>query len=405
MVPEESSQHLALHSGLRADAVECLRAWCKQLRRHRFTRHTIQQAVGVQYADELSASDREGWLARLEGRSDATSVWLRLFWLEASVRAEIVASHAGPLLALGRKSGLLRQRGRFVQATLRAEAADGLVVWADRRFADPVRKALVRRAGDPVYPPSADSFQLAHILPPLAGSRFLDLCTGSGVIALIAAKARAKAVGVDVDPRAVTMARLNAAANNLRSVQFAVGDLYAPVASQRFHCIAANPPFVCSPYATAPKYHSGGPHGDAVLQRVLAGWAEHLHRGGRAVAISQVGLRRGETLSERARSWLQAFDGRCLVVEFARADALTFAAAQASFAIAEGMPSYRRELQRWVRFLARHGVHEVAAVLVAAERSGVHHLEVVSAVPVVVPVPLNKAATQVVRDWWSHGHT
>ncbi len=383
-------------------AVECLRRWGKQLRLHKYTLESLGEVFGLRSADELSAAEREAWALRLEERNDPLSTWLKLFWLELPVQREVIAAYAEPLLALSLQTRLLHHHGRRVGASLRADPVRGVLVWADRRFENPARSGIVRRRGGPVYPPGIDTLLLAEIVPRVPRERVLDLCTGSGVLAVIAARGGAKVVGVDLDRRAVELAYVNAATNRVKSARFLLGDLYAPVASERFHCIVANPPFVCSPYARAPRYHSGGPLGDRVLGRVVAGFRPHLCHGGKAVAISQVGLRQGETLSDRARTWFGDFDGRCLVVEFARADAVGFVAAQASFALAEGSRSYRKELRFWLRFLREHRIHEVAAVLLAAERTGSHHLEVVSAKPVVVPVPLNKSATQVVSDWWSH---
>lgn len=384
-----------------AAAVQCLRDWTTKLRRQGYDLESIRQLFGIRYADELSAADREAWAFRLQDRNDAPTLWVKLFWLELPVRRDVVASQAGRLLEPALRAGLLQRRAERVVSCLRAEPLGRTIVWADCRFEERAKTRILQHRGGPVYPPSFDSHVLAEATPRLHGGHLLDLCTGSGVLALNSAKQGTKVVGVDIEPRAVEMASLNALANGVKSARFLLGDLYAAVEGKRFHYIIANPPFVCSPYASGPRYHSGGPLGDQVLHRVVAGFAPHLHLGGKAVTISHVGLRPGESLVDRARSWVGNFDGRCLVVEFARADTVSFAAEQASFALAQGTKSFRRELLFWLRFLCRHGIHEVAAVLLAAERTGVHHLDVVSAKPVVVPVPLNKSATQVVSDWWT----
>jgi predicted nicotinamide N-methyase len=49
----------------------------------------------------------------------------------------------------------------------------------------------------------------------VAGRRVLDLGTGSGVAAIVAAQAGALVTAVDVDPRAVTATRMNAALNGV----------------------------------------------------------------------------------------------------------------------------------------------------------------------------------------------
>ncbi|GIW43589.1 MAG: hypothetical protein KatS3mg077_0871 [Candidatus Binatia bacterium] len=381
-------------------AVECLRRWNKYLRRHQYTAETLRQTFGIRCADEFGLGEREVWAEHLRAQSNSAQPWFQLFWLEQPLQREVADKLAPDLVELGLRAGLLRENKNHLIASLRAEPVVSNIVWSDRRFERPLQRSVVRRRGGPVYPPSADSHMLAEVLPPMTGQQLLDLCTGSGVLAILAAQAGAKVTGVDIDARAVELATLNALANGLPNLTFVCGNLYEPVHQRRFHSIVANPPFVCSPYTGGPRYHSGGPLGDEILRPIVAGFATYLHRGGTAVTISHVGLRAGESLSDRARTWLGNFDGRALVVEFERADIVRFAAAQAGFALAEGLASYKRELHRWLRFLRRHWVHEVAAIFLAAERSGKPQLEVVSAKPVVVPVPLNKSAAQVVKEWW-----
>lgn len=90
-----------------------------------------------------------------------------------------------------------------------------------------------------------ESIELAK---PLAESaRALDVCTGSGVIAVCLAKyTRASVTAIDLSPEALAVARRNAATHQVDSrIDFRQGDLLQPLeAEQRFHVIASNPPYV-----------------------------------------------------------------------------------------------------------------------------------------------------------------
>src|SRR5436305_11453289 len=91
-----------------------------------------------------------------------------------------------------------------------------------------------------VFRPPSDAWLLARYIEaeqlPRSASA-LDLCTGSGVLALSAARAGAsRVVAVDVSRRAVLATRLNAALNRL-SVQAVRGDLFAAVPRERFDLI------------------------------------------------------------------------------------------------------------------------------------------------------------------------
>lgn len=107
-----------------------------------------------------------------------------------------------------------------------------------------------------VYAPQDDSRLLAaalsrEALPPEA--RVLDLCTGSGLLAVAAARAGAKEVtAVDISRLAVWTARTNAALRRL-PVTVRRGDLGAPVLGQRFDLVLANPPYVPAMCAVRPR--------------------------------------------------------------------------------------------------------------------------------------------------------
>ena len=74
----------------------------------------------------------------------------------------------------------------------------------------------------------------------------LDLCTGSGCIALALAKEfpRAEVIGSDVSAKALSFAKANARANSINNVRFIRGELFGPVKGRRFDIITANPPYI-----------------------------------------------------------------------------------------------------------------------------------------------------------------
>lgn len=81
-----------------------------------------------------------------------------------------------------------------------------------------------------------------HPLP--AGATVLDMGTGSGLLAIVAAERAGRVVAVDVNPEAVRCARINALLNRVEARMTVYhGDLFAPVAGERFDLILFNPPF------------------------------------------------------------------------------------------------------------------------------------------------------------------
>ncbi|MBY0352855.1 peptide chain release factor N(5)-glutamine methyltransferase [Candidatus Babeliales bacterium] len=77
--------------------------------------------------------------------------------------------------------------------------------------------------------------------------RILDLCTGSGCIALglAAAFANAQVIGIDKNPHAVDLAKRNARHNKLEHVLFIESDLFENLdPTLRFDIIISNPPYI-----------------------------------------------------------------------------------------------------------------------------------------------------------------
>jgi ribosomal protein L3 glutamine methyltransferase len=127
---------------------------------------------------------------------------------------------------------------------------------------------------------------------PNAVERVLDLCTGSGCLAILAAMRfpNAKVDAVDVSSDALAVAAINVAEHGLDDrVTLLRGDLYAPVAAMRYDVIITNPPYVdAHGMASLPpecrheptRALDGGADGIAIVRRILGGAAAHLTTGG-----------------------------------------------------------------------------------------------------------------------------
>lgn len=118
--------------------------------------------------------------------------------------------------------------------------------------------------------------------------RVLDLCTGSGALAVVLAKELpgAQVIATDVSPAAIAVARANADTAGVGDrVELRVGDLWAAVAAEApFDLIVANPPYIrTGELATlsAEVRHEpvvaldGGADGLAVIRPIVAGLAAH----------------------------------------------------------------------------------------------------------------------------------
>ena len=123
----------------------------------------------------------------------------------------------------------------------------------------------------------------------------LDLCTGSGCIAILAAMQFANAVvdATELSPGAAEVARRNVSEHGLEErVQILEGDLFAPVAGKTYDIILANPPYVDreAMEVLPPEFRAeptlaldGGEDGLDIVHRILAGAPRHLDEGGALV--------------------------------------------------------------------------------------------------------------------------
>ena len=163
-----------------------------------------------------------------------------------------------------------------------------------------------------VFRPLSDTRLLAgHLRAEVRpGAAVLDLCTGSGALAVAAALAGAGSVcAVDISGRAVLSALLNARRNDVR-LRARRGDLFEPVRGERFDLVVSNPPYVPAPSTELPRRGparawDAGRRGRMLVDRICAGVAAHLRPGGAVILVHTSLIGEEETLERLAASGLE----------------------------------------------------------------------------------------------------
>jgi|SRR5215213_1431086 len=165
-----------------------------------------------------------------------------------------------------------------------------------------------------VFQPRSDARLLAAAMRErglASGARVLELFTGSGAIAVAAAREGAREVtAVDVSRRALLSAWVNARRSGAR-LRLRRGDLFAPVAGERFDLILANPPYVPSPDDVLPRSGAaraweGGEDGRLLLDRLCAEAPAHLAPGGTLLLVQSSICGEQATLDRLRAGGLQA---------------------------------------------------------------------------------------------------
>jgi ribosomal protein L3 glutamine methyltransferase len=162
-----------------------------------------------------------------------------------------------------------------------------------------------------VVPRSHIAGLLRENLAPWVASRravktALDLCTGSGCLAVLLAHSfpRARIDATDISGAALAVARANVRDYRLgRRIRLLRSDLFSALRGKRYDLIVSNPPYVTTAamrrlpreYRHEPRCAlAGGRDGLDVVRRILYGAAAHLSSGGMLVVEVGAGRRRLE---------------------------------------------------------------------------------------------------------------
>jgi release factor glutamine methyltransferase len=143
-----------------------------------------------------------------------------------------------------------------------------------------------------------------------AKCKILDLCTGSGCIALALAKAfpDAQVYGTDMSADALGYAGENAELNNIKNITFLKGDLFKPVKDMQFDMIISNPPYIrkddmkllqpeimdWEPVAAL----DGGEDGLDYYRKIISGAGEYLKENG--FLMLEIGMGQSDPIREMA---------------------------------------------------------------------------------------------------------
>jgi release factor glutamine methyltransferase len=168
--------------------------------------------------------------------------------------------------------------------------------------------ALFKAESD-VMVPKRGSVLLARHMSTRPADTVLDLGTGSGFLAILAARTARQVVGTDVSSAVLDCARGNAVLNGVADkVDLRLGPFFAPVRGMAFDLILANlsqmpaPPSregLTDPRAVA---DDGGPDGWALLDQAIRQAPGHLRQGGRLLftCFAFLGVRRALAKVEAA---------------------------------------------------------------------------------------------------------
>jgi release factor glutamine methyltransferase len=133
-----------------------------------------------------------------------------------------------------------------------------------------------------VYEPAEDTFLIAEHLKVEEDDVVLDVGTGCGILAVLAAEKAKHVVAVDVNPHAIECASNNAEVNGVEGkIEFRRGDLFQSIKpNEKFSLILFNAPYLPSEpgeeNSWLGKAWAGGPDGRMIIDRFIASVSDFL---------------------------------------------------------------------------------------------------------------------------------
>ena len=226
----------------------------------------------------------------------------------------------------------------FLDATLLQQEVDRVLALVERRVAERVPAAYLTREAwladcrfyvdERVIVPRSHIAELigagldAWLPDPEAVDSALDLCTGSGCLAILLALAypNAQVDAADLSVDALAVARRNVAEYGLQTrVRLVHSDVFSGLAGRGYHLIVSNPPYVTAAsmralpeeYRREPRVAlAGGEDGLETVRRILAEAPHHLEPGG--VIVVEVGDARAAVeaaFPHLSPTWLETREG------------------------------------------------------------------------------------------------
>lgn len=333
------------------------------LEAHAFTQNGVLEAMQISRLHELRADD----LPILKRRTSALrplDCMIRLFLMETRLDPAVFAAAIQPFdPATWAAAGLIRTADGQVEAAVKLLPFQGLWVAFDRPqvIAGELGPHFVMGIG-------ASSLTLANLSIRRPLGSVLDLGTGCGIQALLAARHSDRVAAVDCNPRALGYTEFNARLNALPQIETRLGNLFEPLMDDRFDLIVSNPPFVISP-ENHYTYRDSGLAGDAVCRAIARQAPAHLNPGGTLQMLCNWVEPAGNDWRDGISQWFSGSGCNVWVLRSESRDAATYAATWIRHTERDDPDQFARRFDQWLHHYERHGITAIGAGLITMRRS------------------------------------
>ena len=329
-----------------------------------YTDERIVKLMGVDSLSRLGERKLPPLLRRTSGGTPLETL-VRLFILDQDVDAAAARRALAPMTPESWVTmGLIEpaDAGRY-GASVQLRCYQGLILAYDftRRGRGGVRPDFVMSV-------SPSTLVLLGMTVRRKNRAALDLGSGCGIHALIAASHSARVVGVDVNPRALAMARFNAGLNEIDNVEFRDGDMFAAVEGETFDLIVSNPPFIIQPESRH-IFLNSGTDDDDICRRLAKDAPTFLNADGFCIFNANWAVMDGQDWKARLAGWFEGAGCDVLVIGQGIADIGEYAASLIEVGQDE-QAEYLRLFDRWMGYYAERKIVGIGRGVIVMRKAG-----------------------------------
>jgi SAM-dependent methyltransferase len=220
-------------------------------------------------------------------------------------------------------------------------------------------------AADFVMGLNETSLQLAKATIRKPSKSCLDLGSGCGLQSFLAAQHCQSVLGIDCNPRAISIARFNAILNQIDQVDFQQADMQRVSTSQRFDFVVSNPPSVIQPGFRS-FYRDNGCTADHFCRNLVQNTPLLLQENGCFQMVFDWAQIKGQPWQQRLSSWCEASGCDAWVMRWKTTD------------VSEYAQHWNREwkhdaafagiYQRWMNWYAEQGIEAISSGMITMRK-------------------------------------
>jgi Methyltransferase small domain len=327
-----------------------------------YTETAVKDALATEVSTSRDSTELPLYL-RMLPEGEPLSALIKLFLLGVTVPVRDAAAALQPVpLARVEALGVVGIDGDVVRPLCELVPKGDLLIACDRFDEELTRPDHVLG----ISPPT-NALAALTVRPDVEDT--LDLCTGNGIQALMAAQHSRRIVAVDVNERALRFAEFNALLNSVPTIEFREGNLFDPVEGETFDLVVCNPPYVVSPDAEF-IYRDSGVRGDVFCETIVRELPRYMRDGAFAHVLVSWVHRAEQEWSEPLVGWVEGNGCDAVILRYATHDPLQYAAGW-NRPLRTDSSAYADALDRWRGHFDQLGIEAISwGAIILRKRSG-----------------------------------